>query len=219
MFVGLIPAHAGKTLAGRRSHDRGPAHPRSRGENPTIVACRFPAAGSSPLTRGKRKPDGVRSHCRGLIPAHAGKTPSVEALVSFSGAHPRSRGENPGQLGAGIVGAGSSPLTRGKHWCVPPARYSCWLIPAHAGKTRPADPCAPRSRAHPRSRGENDETGSDDTPDSGSSPLTRGKLATCEAARLGYGLIPAHAGKTLNSRRTTGNRSAHPRSRGENAGV
>ena len=71
--VGLIPAHAGKTLptesrtsptaAHPRSRGenrrpllpwlRSPAHPRSRGENFNARARRFAGRGSSPLTRGK----------------------------------------------------------------------------------------------------------------------------------------------------------------------
>ena len=50
---GLIPAHAGKTVTALLHACYGWAHPRSRGENPTTVACKLPAAGSSPLTRGK----------------------------------------------------------------------------------------------------------------------------------------------------------------------
>ena len=50
----LIPAHAGKTEHRPSSFWRTAAHPRSRGEN--FLACRTisRAAGSSPLTRGKR---------------------------------------------------------------------------------------------------------------------------------------------------------------------
>ena len=71
---GLIPAHAGKTVPIEASVACTWAHPRSRGENELSGVPRFPARGSSPLTRGK--------HCRcyyaraflRLIPAHAGKT-------------------------------------------------------------------------------------------------------------------------------------------------
>ena len=74
MTRGLIPAHAGKTRAWRR-HRRSPGvHPRSRGENLGVPAPRIHAAGSSPLTRGKRwwpRPDDGATR---LIPAHAGKT-------------------------------------------------------------------------------------------------------------------------------------------------
>ena len=113
---GLIPAHAGKTK-GRRLSGRGMgAHPRSRGEN---TAAGLPAAGvggSSPLTRGKpprRSPPKSRP---GLIPAHAGKTRTAQGRPSSAGAHPRSRGENPIEPLNEEAEAGSSPLTRGKHF-------------------------------------------------------------------------------------------------------
>ena len=50
------------------------AHPRSRGENRTGGAGVFVAAGSSPLTRGKRDRAVRAEALAGLIPAHAGKT-------------------------------------------------------------------------------------------------------------------------------------------------
>ena len=50
----------------------------------------------------------------------------------------------------------------------------------------------------------------------GSSPLTRGKLAALEDDQAGFGLIPAHAGKTRCPRGRSGRVRAHPRSRGEN---
>ena len=50
----LIPAHAGKTSPGRRSHPYCRAHPRSRGENQQAAIEEQKAKGSSPLTRGKR---------------------------------------------------------------------------------------------------------------------------------------------------------------------
>ena len=91
------------------------------------------------------------------------------------------------------------------------------LIPAHAGKTQsPGRRHRPRP-AHPRSRGENDDPVLAHALCRGSSPLTRGKrgapLPFCAAS----GLIPAHAGKTLSSRRRMRSVWAHPRSRGENA--
>ena len=51
---GLIPAHAGKTAAGRRTAGAKPAHPRSRGENALDFNPLHTLGGSSPLTRGKR---------------------------------------------------------------------------------------------------------------------------------------------------------------------
>ena len=73
---GLIPAHAGKTVARVVIGVPSAAHPRSRGENTFGARIAATAAGSSPLTRGKPGPgiDWVRP--ARLIPAHAGKTQS-----------------------------------------------------------------------------------------------------------------------------------------------
>mgnify|MGYP001685394856 CR=1 FL=1 len=50
----------------------------------------------------------------------------------------------------------------------------------------------------------------------GSSPLTRGKPCFVLVACAGFGLIPAHAGKTQQQPPPTPPHPAHPRSRGEN---
>ena len=52
--LGLIPAHAGKTVASASSWGRQGAHPRSRGENAYANKLNKHGAGSSPLTRGKQ---------------------------------------------------------------------------------------------------------------------------------------------------------------------
>ena len=111
---------------------------------------------------------------------------------------------------------GSSPLTRGKPFGMRNVSPGWGLIPAHAGKTDLTGPLLGRYGAHPRSRGENlgGPLGAGDV--AGSSPLTRGKprvqLVICGSP----GLIPAHAGTTPGSRRSSAKVRAHPRSRGEN---
>ena len=193
----LIPAHAGKTTAAPRSRGRRRAHPRSRGENPLNEVRRVAHGGSSPLTRGKLSPHRRWRACRGLIPAHAGKTRGVDSDVCVEGAHPRSRGENGWDAATNLTAAGSSPLTRGKlfvdHERVDAAGSSPLtrgkrrgagslaltprLIPAHAGKTDARPETVHRKRAHPRSRGENGLGRPGLVWDGGSSPLTRGKHA------------------------------------------
>ena len=71
-------------------------------------------------------------------------------------------------------------------------------------------------RAHPRSRGENNRRTAKRVDDLGSSPLTRGKQAPGHDHHRIAGLIPAHAGKTVDSHRCLSFCWAHPRSRGEN---
>ena len=152
---GLIPAHAGKTSARGWPRCACAAHPRSRGENVAYARTQLRRRGSSPLTRGKP----YRGRCGpsrgGLIPAHAGKTPSRRSCRALPGAHPRSRGENHfSNLSVGCW-LGSSPLTRGKHDAANLADRLNRLIPAHAGKTLWRHRVVGDIGAHPRSRGEN----------------------------------------------------------------
>ena len=196
---GLIPAHAGKTGQVVCPAARSRAHPRSRGENPVSAATNAFAAGSSPLTRGKRVTPPGPTGGPGLIPAHAGKTNHLDGGLGVHGAHPRSRGENVTRL-PGLL------------WCL-------WLIPAHAGKTGGGHVRPFCVWAHPRSRGENVARVDHFRRVRGSSPLTRGKLL-----KIGYrlnwsGLIPAHAGKTMPPRSPRPPDPAHPRSRGENFSI
>ena len=152
--------------------------------------------GSSPLTRGKPGKLCTEKVAQGLIPAHAGKTTDINRGSINKRAHPRSRGEN----------------LRTREIIV----KVTWLIPAHAGKTaRELNP-ALYSPAHPRSRGENIVATRSNQTERGSSPLTRGKQRPLRAYAPGPGLIPAHAGKTLNPALVRTRIWAHPRSRGEN---
>ena len=177
---GLIPAHAGKTRESGDAARAHRAHPRSRGENLSRPRGWGKSPGSSPLTRGKRTPGDTNVYCRGLIPAHAGKTRAKSSTVARSRAHPRSRGENPWHSTTSYSSGGSSPLTRGKlrervFHVVKPG-----LIPAHAGKTPRSSPRPPEPPAHPRSRGENRSRRERKPATTGSSPLTRGKhFLTC----------------------------------------
>ena len=92
---------------------------------------------------------------------------------------------------------GSSPLTRGKQPGNAQNTLDPRLIPAHAGKTiSHSTPCSLRW-AHPRSRGENRRLIQTHPGETGSSPLTRGKLDTTDKTVNQARLIPAHAGKTL----------------------
>ena len=120
-------------------------------------------------------------------------------------------------IGQMVYDAGSSPLTRGKLTRSGASGPWCGLIPAHAGKTTMSRVVGGGMTAHPRSRGENNLSAAQMLQGLGSSPLTRGKLAspvdTVDAGRL----IPAHAGKTLGLRGQRPQGEAHPRSRGENA--
>ena len=213
---GLIPAHAGKTAQSPDLQAASAAHPRSRGENLGLRHARVEMEGSSPLTRGKPSiPPAFSSRPR-LIPAHAGKTMSSPGSIRVPWAHPRSRGENSSEAGDEKGSTGSSPLTRGKPSRAIQARARDGLIPAHAGKTAPNGIKNFADGAHPRSRGENYAPERPTVGRRGSSPLTRGKRAEDVNANFAERLIPAHAGKTRDSRAMWPGPTAHPRSRGEN---
>ena len=115
-FLGLIPAHAGKTGPTSPRPPTPRAHPRSRGENTGILIATAGYTGSSPLTRGKRVKEYQKRVSKRLIPAHAGKTHRRSAPNGIKRAHPRSRGENTRKMGLAAIVAGSSPLTRGKRY-------------------------------------------------------------------------------------------------------
>ena len=173
-------------------------------------------SGSSPLTRGKPRELSIEEVAQGLIPAHAGKTPSPLPASQFGPAHPRSRGENfVGGLCA-VCASGSSPLTRGKRRRPHTHPQRRRLIPAHAGKTSSTGSHGALRWAHPRSRGENALSPRFPMSTPGSSPLTRGKQDNDHPDRPPRGLIPAHAGKTSTYSHTRAHPRAHPRSRGEN---
>ena len=175
-----------------------------------------PQVGSSPLTRGKRYRLDRAGPRRRLIPAHAGKTGVTPGSTGAPPAHPRSRGENKAVSTLARKHVGSSPLTRGKHGARLGFDTRRRLIPAHAGKTPVRWDGVPPSSAHPRSRGENAIAALVAGLVYGSSPLTRGKQVTRASRAPPLRLIPAHAGKTLDSSERAWLQRAHPRSRGEN---
>ncbi len=111
----LIPAHAGSTMPGRACWAIWRAHPRSRGEHQRFLLIMLGHYGSSPLTRGARGSDRGEWKSGGLIPAHAGSTPTAPAASAAIWAHPRSRGEHHARYVRPRNGEGSSPLTRGAH--------------------------------------------------------------------------------------------------------
>ena len=92
-YLGIIPAHAGKSVHIDYAQGIFRDHPRSCGEK----ACRSCAArctlGSSPLMRGKAAVLHQMRHRIRIIPAHAGKSLSFSVARMNSRDHPRSCGE------------------------------------------------------------------------------------------------------------------------------
>ena len=96
-----------------------------------------------------------------------------------------------------------------------PPSMACGLIPAHAGNTLRSRFARTSPTAHPRSRGEHRHLMLRHPRFQGSSPLTRGTPGRHPRGGRVRWLIPAHAGNTFSTRRTSPHGGAHPRSRGE----
>ena len=156
--------------------------------------------------------------------------------MTYSRAHPRSRGEHTSTARPPRTYAGSSPLARGTRGVVGrchrrrgliPARAGntndreghrrCrgGLIPARAGNTWTVRQGTCRLWAHPRSRGEHLLRLRSRSIIGGSSPLARETLTDTSHPLRPSGLIPARAGNTSDSANCERRRRAHPRSRGE----
>ena len=175
-------------------------------------------SGSSPHTRGAHVGEAADTRAFGIIPAYAGSTVSLFAILSvatgiipaYAGSthvregisrcprdHPRIRGEHQFEMSMPFMIMGSSPHTRGAlekpgHW----NRY-CGIIPAYAGSTYLVLSVSRSLRDHPRIRGEHRVLHRGRAGRVGSSPHTRGARYTTQE-----GAQPAQD---------------HPRIRGEHA--
>ena len=175
--------------------------------------------GSSPRGRGKRRSGHqcLRS-CR-LIPAWAGKTSGRAGGLAVRRAHPRVGGENVVLRRLSAVAAGSSPRGRGKPTTPEAGQQWPRLIPAWAGKTWLRAVILPSPGAHPRVGGENVVAETKNFSRAGSSPRGRGKRHARRAVVCAVRLIPAWAGKTLQTTSCRRALKAHPRVGGENCCV
>ena len=192
--VGIIPARAGFTPAGRLRPPCRPDHPRSRGVYSRVSSRSFLVCGSSPLARGLPSRRRGLPPPGGIIPARAGFTRSSRRSWGTRRDHPRSRGvyEESRPIDPRIPG--SSPLARGLLPVGVPDADRLGIIPARAGFTMSMMTRSTWKRDHPRSRGVYSPLASPRTRWKGSSPLARGLRR------------PSRSG-----RRTA---SDHPRSRG-----
>ena len=198
----------------RWRHSR-PDHPRIRGEHGVARGeCVF-AEGSSPHTRGAR-PWGQRGgEVLRIIPAYAGSTTKLAAVIAETPDHPRIRGEHLDSFHVAGVGVGSSPHTRGARQAGPQYGLRQRIIPAYAGSTAHRRSPAGPPTDHPRIRGEHCRRQAIVTTPPGSSPHTRGARLHDLIGDPGVRIIPAYAGSTKT--RSPGFMSAkdHPRIRGE----
>ena len=190
----IIPAHAGFTRRSAGSRCQPRHHPRTRGVYRSRACGSRAICASSPHTRGLRRPAGRGHEPGGIIPAHAGFTPTRPSAPSPSPHHPRTRGVY--------------------HLAALKEERTARIIPAHAGFT-PRGHASRRQRPHhPRTRGVYPGSGCHSSWGSGSSPHTRGLRHVLVPHPQHDGIIPAHAGFTSSPIIIVGWRWDHPRTRG-----
>ncbi len=177
--AGLIPACAGSTASNCTLTRGCTAHPRMRGEHPSICTDITGPPGSSPHARGAPRAGAGQRRAFRLIPACAGSTFHLKRPCRMARAHPRMRGEHTVTDLDRLHMYGSSPHARGAPAGAFAKSLGLRLIPACAGST-PQGP-VPRHwpRAHPRMRGEHPDGTMNDSIGLGSSPHARGALVHC----------------------------------------
>ena len=171
--------------------------------------------GSSPHTRGARRPPISQTVLAGIIPAYAGSTITAIWSPALTWDHPRIRGEHAAFAVPPIEVPGSSPHTRGarsgrRRRCDVPG-----IIPAYAGSTPRQARATCWLPDHPRIRGEHPQYTVKLPPIHGSSPHTRGARGNYFSAAMGRRIIPAYAGSTRSAPILMTLLADHPRIRGE----
>ena len=181
----------------RRGRRRRLDHPRIRGEHLRSSSAPSGMTGSSPHTRGARRPARRASASARIIPAYAGSTGAQKPFLLAFPDHPRIRGEHTIPASGGTRKPGSSPHTRGAQRAAPAKGKLHGIIPAYAGSTRCTSSLLPSWH--------------------GSSPHTRGAQTPSWKVTGNPGIIPAYAGSTTSSPPPAAGRGDHPRIRGEHS--
>ena len=187
--LGIIPAHAGLTVAGSRARVDAPDHPRACGAHHVAHPSTAAMSGSSPRMRGSHAYSLKSGRSSGIIPAHAGLTWTMERLSRSCGAHQVVR----------IIAVrrpGSSPRMRGSRNAYETGLDLVGIIPAHAGLTQRIRNRPRSCRDHPRACGAHFARLRNTDGSKGSSPRMRGSPKTWPDSTSHLGIIPAHAGLT-----------------------
>ena len=211
----FIPACAGNAHPLRACIRCQSVHPRMREERTRGRPISEERIGSSPHTRGTRRPR-VRSHkTRRFIPACAGNAAGADPRTGPASVHPRMRGERVRWAAAPSSISGSSPHVRGMPACrfnsIDPDRF----IPACAGNASRISATCSATPVHPRMCGERIRWYQPKSGKHGSSPHARGTPYILLYDSGNDRFIPACAGNASAGPRTSPARAVHPRMRGE----
>ena len=172
--IRIIPAHAGNTYICSASPPVPQDHPRACGEHQNQQIQKLKDIGSSPRMRGTRRTDFCCFRPCGIIPAHAGNTPTVTDEDKQYRDHPRACGEHLDRYVLQTGTKGSSPRMRGTLGLQACGNCLLRIIPAHAGNTEHCSFVYRLCRDHPRACGEHPPERSFFMAYRGSSPRMRG---------------------------------------------
>ena len=170
--------------------------------------------GSSPHTRGTRCQSLFQLLEFRIIPAYAGYTLAIAAVIVEQRDHPRIRGVHMGGHFISSELVGSSPHTRGTLGQPFRKAIIVRIIPAYAGYTSEYVTIVSTIKDHPRIRGVHCGRTCRTHGRTGSSPHTRGTLPSAQPVARRYGIIPAYAGYTQRKAGMQRSGKDHPRIRG-----
>ncbi len=211
----FIPAGAGNSKIQSIADAAGTVYPRWRGELRQLSDRSATNFGLSPLARGTlQTPYGPRRASR-FIPAGAGNSCCLTAVVRTRPVYPRWRGELARFRLSDAGPGGLSPLARGTlanfhiFWRCP--RF----IPAGAGNSSPPTFFSYFLAVYPRWRGELFAAGVRPSRGLGLSPLARGTPVVPGSVLTGSRFIPAGAGNSEKFRHQNIPLTVYPRWRGE----
>ena len=190
-------------------------HPRVRGERIQYANVDQRERGSSPRSRGTVINRLAGFCCLRFIPAFAGN-----GLFAFLGSgpctvHPRVRGERAINIIFDGPPSGSSPRSRGTVGLATATGRADRFIPAFAGNGNAGTWIFVRHSVHPRVRGERITCVPSAPRLAGSSPRSRGTVASGKRYCSRLRFIPAFAGNGLHEAPICLALAVHPRVRGE----
>ena len=150
-----------------------------------------------------------------FIPAGAGNTLPLSALLARNTVYPRWRGEHRSSHYFPFFFDGLSPLARGTLKVLKNIGFRTRFIPAGAGNTGVIPIAARNAAVYPRWRGEHDKSLTKNNSTPGLSPLARGTPGVERQMTEKERFIPAGAGNTSPLLTPGKSAAVYPRWRGE----
>ena len=186
-------------------------HPRVCREHIYTCVSLLVFDGSSPRVQGTL--DFLRSIkvCSRFIPACAGNTPAVPAIVVVQSVHPRVCREHVGFGKLVIKHAGSSPRVQGTQFRFQFVKLLARFIPACAGNTIYRFRSGRPATVHPRVCREHKALTTPASFADGSSPRVQGTLMRIAPGKISGRFIPACAGNTTRNPGPNRMSPVHPR--------